>query len=161
MKTRFFSLILSTVILCSCQQNKDLKEVKKVQQAAKNANIETGSFIHSASVEVDEPVAIYFHPDSTKLTRLEQTMGDNFFTAAEESMFQISSSRDYFIKQNLKVLETEAKELRFRKDDGSVKVVDLSDPKYTWGLFLFNGKSDPIQVDMTRPEKQFNSYMKK
>lgn len=161
MKTSFLSLAISALLLCSCQQNKDLKEVRKVQQAAKKARVETGSFIHSETVEVDEPVAVYFHPDSCKLTDLEQKMGEKFFNAAEENMFQISSSRDYLLEQNVKVIETEAKELRFRKNDGSVTVIDLKDPKYSWGLFLFNGQSDPIQVDMGKPEKQYKAYMKK
>ena len=161
MKTTFLTLAISSIfMLFACNQNKDLKEVQKVQKAAKEANVE-GTFVHSATVKISGPMAVYFHPDSAKLSRMEQSMGEQFFTKAEESMYDISTSRDYLIKQKVKVLETEARELHFQKDDGSVKVIDLSDPKFTWGLFLFNGKADPVQADMRKPEKQFDNYMKK
>jgi hypothetical protein len=160
MKTNFFPLVfLALMILASCNQDKDLKEVQKVQKAAREANAETGTFIHSAVVEIREPAAVYFHPDSSKLTTLEKSMGDQFFSKAEESMYDISTSRDYLIGHQIKVIETEARELRFIRADSSVKVIDLSSPKYTWGLFLFNGKSDPVQVDMKDPQKQIDRYL--
>lgn len=152
------------IILCTmgaCNQNSELKEVRKVQKAAKEAPVETGAFIHAPTVEVEGPVAVYFHPDSAKLTRMEERMGDKFFNEAEENMYLISSSRDFLLKRKVKVLETEARELRFRKNDGSTKIVDLTSSKYSWGLFLFNGKSDPVQLDMRKPEKQFEAYMQK
>jgi hypothetical protein len=162
MKTNFFPLVfLALLILSSCNQNKDLKEVQEVQKAAREANSETGTFIHSAVVEVREPAAVYFHPDSSKLTMLEKSMGDQFFSRAEESMYDISTSRDYLIGHKVKVIETEARELRFIRQDSTVKVIDLSSPKYTWGLFLFNGKGDPLQVNMKDPQKQIEKYLEK
>lgn len=155
--------ILSAVLLLtySCTSNdKKLKEIEEVEKATKSASIETGDFIQAPVVEISEPAAVYFHPDSIKLDKLEEAMGENFFTAAEESMFNISSSREFLIKQKVKILETEARELHFKKSDGSVKVIDLQDAKYTWGLFLFNGQSDPVQADLKDPAKQFNAYMK-
>lgn len=162
MKTNFVPFFFALLVVgTSCNQNKDLKEVREVQKAAREANSETGTFIHSAVVEVRGPAAVYFHPDSSKLTQLEKSLGDQFFAKAEESMYDISSSRDYLIGHKVKVMETEARELRFQKEDGSVKVIDLAGPQYTWGLFLFDGKTDPIQVDMQNPHKQIERYLKK
>ncbi|HEY0895114.1 MAG TPA: hypothetical protein VGE15_01050 [Sphingobacteriaceae bacterium] len=162
MKRNFVPLVFSALALtAACNQNKDLKEVQKVQKAAKEAHSGTGTFIHSAVVEIKGPAAVYFHPDSNKLTVLEKSMGDEFFTRAEESMYDISSSREYLIGHKINVMETEARELRFEKEDGSVKVIDLGGAQYTWGLFLFNGKTDPIQVDMQNPQQQIERYLKK
>lgn len=154
------SALLIFFAACNSKNRQKLEEVKKVQEAAQQTAIETGEFIQSPVVEISEPAAVYYHPDSAKLVALEQSLGDNFFTAAEESMFEISSSRDYLAKQHIKIVETEARELHFKKSDGSVATIDLRKPGYTWGLFLFNGEADPVRVDMSKPEKQFETYMK-
>lgn len=163
MKFRLPILAFTLLLLLSCNQKKDnkLSEVKKIRKEAGKTAGSDNAFVQAAKLEITEPSAVYFHPDSIKLQKLEETLGDKFFTDAEESMGNLSSSRDYMIKSKIKVIETEAQELTFKKADGSVKTIDLSNPEYTWGLFLFNGADDPVQVDMAKPEKETAAYMKK
>ena len=162
MKRLYPALFLALVTL-GCNQKKEnkLSEVNKIQQEADNASSGDHAFVQAATLQISEPAAVYFHPDSLKLQNLEETLGEKFFTDAEESMGNLSTSRDYMVKENIRIIETEARELTFTKSDGTVKTIDLSSPEYTWGLFLFNGIDDPIQVDMAKPEKETAAYMKK
>ncbi|HEY0667867.1 MAG TPA: hypothetical protein VGD22_06800 [Sphingobacteriaceae bacterium] len=163
MKSRFSILAFSLLILVACNQKKDnkLSQVKEIKQQAGKVDSSSNAFVQSETLQINEASAVYFHPDSIKLQKLEQTLGDKFFADAEVSMGNLSTSRDYLIRNKIKVVETEARQLTFKKADGTVKTVDLSNSKYTWGLLLFNGIDDPIEVDMAKPEKATDAYMKK
>ena len=163
MRSLLYTAIFCVLTSLGCNQNKGnkLSEASKIRQEADKAGSGDHAFVQAATLQVSEPAAVYFHPDSIKLQNLEESLGEKFFTDAEESMGNLSTSRDHMIKENIRIIETEARELNFVKSDGSVKTIDVSSPEYTWGLFFFNGTDDPIQVDMERPEKQTAAYMKK
>lgn len=163
MKLCFPIIALVLLLMTSCNQKKNnkLSEVKKIKQQAGKVDSNSNAFVQAAKLKITEPTAVYFHPDSIKLQKFEETLGEKFFTNAEESMGNLSTSRDYLIRNKIKVIETEARELTFKKADGTLKTIDLSSPEFTWGLFLFNGTDDPIQVDMAKPEKATAAYMKK
>lgn len=163
MTLRITLIFCSVLAISSCQQKKDskLSEVKKIRKEADKSTGTGNAFVQAAKIDITEPAAVYFHPDSVKLQKLEETRGDKFFEDAEKSMGNLSSSRDYMIRNKIRVIETEARLLTFRKADGTVNTIDLSSPEYTWGLFLFNGTDNPIQVDMAKPEKQTTTYMRK
>lgn len=162
MRFRYSVIALSFLIILACNQEKGkIAQVKKINREAGKVNVSSNAFVQAAQLAITEPSAVYFHPDSAKLEKLEKTLGEKFFTDAEESMGELSASRDYLVRQKIKIIETEATQLTFKKADGSVKIIDLSNPRYTWGLFLFNGKDDPQETDMAHPEKQTLLYMNK
>ncbi|OGX87503.1 hypothetical protein BEN49_10565 [Hymenobacter coccineus] len=66
-------------------------------------------------------------------------------------MYYVSQTGEYLNKRKIKTIDTQASTLRFGLANGSVKVFDLRNSNYGWGLILFNGRNTPKEADLVEP----------
>ena len=66
-------------------------------------------------------------------------------------MYYISQTSEYLNKRKIKTIDTRVSTLRFVLANSSVKIFDLRNSTYGWGLILFNGRSIPKEADLVEP----------
>lgn len=84
-----------------------------------------------------------------------------FYTVADDMMYYVYQTRKYLNKRKIKTIDTHANTLRFVLNNSSVKVFDLRNSTYGWGLILFNGRNTPKEADLVEPVAVVNAVFGK
>lgn len=84
-----------------------------------------------------------------------------FYTVADDMMYYVYQTRKYLNKRKIKTIDTHANTLRFVLNNSSVKVFDLRNSTYGWGLILFNGRNTPKEADLVEPAAVVNAVFGK
>lgn len=102
-------------------------------------------------LSITTPCAVFYSPDDAWVRRHR----DADAAAAEEVDsdigYYLAQTRAYLRRRKIKTIDTDASTLRFVLANGSVKVVDLRNNPYGWGLLLFNGRTAPREADLVEP----------
>lgn len=109
--------------------------------------------------------AVFFNPDSAQLQKIKAIRGKmNFESDTHDCFFQMRNAR-MVLKQywpRLKVIETsKARFLLFIFNEKSKQCIDLNAKNDMCGIFLFNGKKEPLLIDMMNIDTVLDDYFKR
>lgn len=143
LKNRYL-LTVALITLMACHQTPDTHQSTDAAPPA-----------HTAVSVISEPCAVFYTPDHHKQEKLKQENGDEgFYALANDSENCISDCQDFLQNKALKSITAEGGKITFRHQDGGSTVIDLDDPKYTWEVFLFDGKK-VTNIDITDIESEY------
>lgn len=146
-------LLLPVVLLAACQEAKPIEEKKhEATEAAPVAD-------HSATTHITTPCAILYSPDSIQLERLKKEAGEEaFFTISEDYQNYISDAKIFLEDKGVKIIEATSGKLSFEGKGKEPVVLNLSDTKYDWNAWYFNGK-ELKKIDLTDIEEEYRRVM--
>jgi hypothetical protein len=137
--TRF--LIIGTIIffLLSCNNN-----------TGASGSAATGP------LKITGRCAVFYTPGEAKLRQLKNAFGEKDFPdIAAANQQYMEAARQFLTKQQVKIITTSNDQLLFVKGNGEQAPVNLNYSKYAWEIFLFNGFDDPVKIDMTNVEEEY------
>ena len=126
---------------------------------AQNTSVNGTTIGGKRSDLISTACAIIIHPTDKEMKEITKTEGaDSLQTNNDNVNLSISIIKSYLDSTHTPIIEKEAKgELKFKLIDG--KTYTLSIHKLYWNVFLFNGESIPIQVNITDFARQYIHYM--
>lgn len=106
------------------------------------------------------PCAIIIEPTDKKIDSLQHAYSDQEYSSIlDDNLHYVEIARELFKAKALKTIEKKPIGiLKFKKADGNIAEMPITE--FLWGVVLFNGKSDPIETDLTMIEEEYNRYMK-
>ncbi len=156
MKTMKKHLILPVTLLtfAACHESKTPEE-KVPTDAAPPAQTIT----ESAS-QIKDPCAILHTPDSIQLEHLKKDNGEEaFYTINEDYQNYMADARAFLEEKGVKIIEPTGGKISFHAAKGGATTLNLSDVKYNWEMWLFDG--DKLhKVDIMDIENEYKKYMK-
>ena len=131
--TRLFFFIFTVITFVSCGQT-----------STDNTGVS-----NSGTLVVKEPCAVIFKPAGDKLQSMKSDFGEKNFPGIQAfNRSTITADSQFLASKGVKVITTSATQLQFINRKGESQYINLSHPKYTWEIFLFNAFSDPIKADL-------------
>lgn len=109
--------------------------------------------------------AVFYSPDSLQMKKIK-TVNEKvtFDLLTHNCHYQMENARIVIKKYwpQIKIIETSNfRYLLFEKANKSKVCLDLNDKNDICGLFLFDGKKDPVLVDMPNVDTQLGFYFSK
>jgi hypothetical protein len=155
-------LLICIAVTIGCQQTNSIRN-KPVTQDKKPALSKPGSSF-TDTLDIQDPAAIFFEPDSMQWQKIKAvTKAQVFDGSMHEYAYQIKNATRYIKAQwpELKTITVKnARYLRFPFADTLSFVIDL-DKEAPCGMFVYDGKTSPVLMDMTNIETQVTDYMRK
>ncbi len=110
------------------------------------------------------PAAVFYSPDSIQLDKVRDTLDTSVYKAIMHDYFyQVRNARKVVGESRPALPIIDAKNYRyllFWKRNESSKCVDLDRQKDLYGILLFDGKKDPVPVDMPNINTALGFYFK-
>ena len=108
--------------------------------------------------------AVFYTPDSLQMEKIQSVNEKNVMANIRHNcFFQMQYARSS-LKDNwprIRIIEvSRARFLLFVKTDGTKIYIDLNDKNDICGIFLFDGKKDPVLVDMPNVDTILGSYFR-
>ena len=164
-KRKAILLLLTTAVAVSCTHTPGKNTNNKVDE---KVYIDTmhrkppSSF--SDTVYVQFPSAVFYAPDSLQLEKIKAVNNRTIIESMmHENFYQMRNSR-IVLKQNyphIKIIETNARYLLFKKAAGNSECIDLNTKNDAWGLIVSDGKKAPQLLDMTNIDTELEFYFSK
>ncbi len=109
--------------------------------------------------------AVFYSPDLVQMEKIKNVNEKaNFDLLTHNCHYQMENAR-VVIKTHwpkIKIIEASAfRYLLFQKTNNSKVCIDLNDKNDICGVFLFDGKKDPVLVDMPNIDTQLGFYFSK
>ncbi|WP_089900359.1 hypothetical protein [Chitinophaga arvensicola] len=156
MKTMKKHLLLPVAFftLAACHESK-IQEEKVTTDAAPPAHPVT-----ETADQITRPCAVFHYPDSMQLEKLKKDNGEEaFYTINEDYQSYMTDAHAFLEQKGLKIIEPAGGKIIFHSAKGSVSTLNLSDVKYNWEMWLFDG--DTLhKVDVMDIENEYKKYMK-
>lgn len=159
-------LILFTVTLSACSGASEKKNNVQIQAATpSNKVITKPPSSYSDTLIISGASAIFYDSDSLQLVKTKAINKKmDYESMVHDCFYQIRNAK-MVMKQywpKLKVIDTsKARYLLFVKADKSKTYIDLNTKYDMCGLFLFDGKKDPVLADMTNVDTELANYFAK
>ena len=160
------TIILLTILASSCSGS--FKE-KKVQEANASSKVHLiikkppSSF--SDTIIINTRSAVFYNPDSLQLIKIKSVNEKNIFDMlTHDCHYQMQNARQVIKKYwpQVQIIETsKARYLLFVKEDKKQVFIDLNGKNDICGLYLFDGKKDPILADMPNIDTVLGFYFSK
>lgn len=157
----YLSAALPLIFACACTQQPAQEPVPEPPaRQAPEVPAETASLAPEGSIK--GPCAVFYSPDEARIAALKKEMGeDDFYTVADDNMYYMSETRDFYTKRGVNIIEAEAPELVFCSEDGRVFRVNTAAEEAPWGVFVFDGKKAPVSAEVVSPEVTYEAYFGK
>ena len=108
------------------------------------------SSIKSNRFSTNNPIALFFVPDSLSMEKMVKEMDTaSFADYLEDNQTYYSEAQKVLEDTDVKTETTDARYLEFIKKDGTKYVVNVDTMEDKWGLFLFDGINNPQEYSMT------------
>ena len=148
---RLLTLIAITITLTSCNrlEKKTITKTKPKLTQPRNSNF------------IEGPCAVIIRPDGEKIELLKKKSSeDEYATVVDDNEYYLGTSIEFLDSVKLKRIEKSSTGvLTFKSSLGQTFNLPL-DSLY-WGIILFNGRSKPIEADVTDINTDYHSYMKR
>lgn len=146
------------VCLAACHQ----PDQSAQENAADIPLAEQGTAAQGASniITLTTPCAVFCTPDSTKIEAIEKINTDEtFYTLADDNLNYMAADRELLESKGIKIIDvTNNNTLHFKLSDGTSQSINMNDPKYSWEIFLFDGKTLPFRADINDIPTSLNTY---
>ncbi len=166
---RFISILLTTwifFIIFSCTNNTatNKKTTITAKTTGRAKHIEKPPSTYPDTLTINLPAAVFYYPDSLQLKKIKALLDTSVYKGIMHDYFYEMRYARMAIKKNwpaLTIIDSKNyRYLLFIKKDGSFEYIDLNKKNDVYGLFVFERKKSPIQVDMTNIETQISFYLK-
>lgn len=108
---------------------------------------------------ISTPCAIFIMPTSKMTDSLQSANEDMYDVILDDNMHYMNLTRDYLDSLDMSIIDTVAEgKLKFKTTTNNVFEVNLS--QNAWEVILFNGKDEPVEIDITNYETEIKKYLK-
>lgn len=156
------TLIFQAGLLLSCTNREQKARGQTARPAANKQQLIKPPSSYTDTIKPGFPVAVFYHPDSLQVVQFKKVNDSMVFASIiHENFYQMRNSRIILSKYYLyiKQLEvTNARYLLFEKAGGEKICIDLDTRKDPFGLIVFDGRKDPLAVDMTNIDSELGFY---
>jgi hypothetical protein len=159
-------LIRLTILASSCSEAVKEKQVQEANASSKvHLIIKKPPSSFSDTVIINTKSAVFYNPDSLQLVKIKSVNEKNIFDMlTHDCHYQMQNAREVLRKYwpQVKIIETsKARYLLFVKADKSQIYIDLNKNNDICGLYLFDGKKDPVLADMPNIDTVLGFYFSK
>jgi hypothetical protein len=148
---------------CREQIKNNSPETKPVVRKAKLIKKPPSSF--NDTLIITYKSAVFYSPDSLQLEKIQMVNEKNVMAYIKHDCYYQMQNARLSLKNDwpkVKIIEvSRARYLSFVKSTGAGIVIDLNEKNDICGLFLFDGKQDPVLVDMPNVDTFLNQYFNK
>lgn len=155
-----YKKLLAACLLCfyalwiyACTNQPDAGEYLNSKPPAGNADTCT----------ISEASAVFYYPDSMQLEQIKQHTDPSVFASMmHENSYQMNYSKKVIQTTwpQLSVTEcSNCRYLKFLKQNGTYRIIDLNSRNNAYGLYVFALQKDPAVVDMTNVETGISFYL--
>jgi len=162
----FSFLIFIGMITWSCTDvAKENQMPKDKVVIPKPAIIKKPGSSYNDTLIVHGKAAVFYSPDSLQVQKIKQVnVSDVYATITHDCYYQMQNAllviKKYWPKVKT-IQNSKARYLLFLKADKTKICIDLDKKNDICGLFLFDGKQDPVLVDMPNIDTALGFYFKK
>ncbi len=150
-------------ISCNDSPRKLPKDTGKIENKDTLHQKPPASF--SDTIIIDFSSAVFYFPDSLQLKKIRSTTDPKIFESlTHENFYQVRNSK-LVLKQYypyVKITDiSDTRYLLFKLKRTNTVIIDLNKTNDPYGLFIFDTKKPPQQVDMTNIETELGFYFRK
>lgn len=157
MKAMKNQLLLPIALFTFAACHESRKPTEKIETAAAPSEPTVSA---AGAEKVSHPCAILYSPDSAQLAKLKKENGEEaFFTIADDNSNYLADARIFLEGKGVKIMEPTSGKMHFQSKTGNATTIDLSDPKYNWEVWLYDGNK-LNKIDVTDIENEYKKYMK-
>ena len=158
----FIGFIVLYSLLVSCKGNSNKKEAQQEKPKQEKPVLSKPSSTYQDTLIIDKVTAVFYHPDSLQLKKIKELEDSMVYEGTmHEYFYQMRNARMVINKgwPNVKIVEANnVRYLIFRKKTNKTITIDLDTKGDPHGLFLFDQKHDPEQVDMMNIDNELPRY---
>lgn len=155
----FLLSAISVFISCNDGKSNDEADVKE------NTTLKKPSSNYQDTLVIDFTAAVFYHPDSLQLLKIQQVVDSAVYEATmHEYFYQMRNARIVLNKDwpNIRIIEAnKVRYLLFKKGNNQIKIVDLDSKGEPHGLYLFDHEHDPEPADMMNIDTELPRYFAK
>ncbi len=113
------------------------------------------------TLQINGIVGVFLGPNETEVNKMNKENGKGLEEYVADSQYYQKLAWNFLNKQNIKTIFTIKRYIEFTKDSGEKIIIDREKINLNdWGVILFDGKKDPLKVDMTVIESEYEKYFK-
>ena len=130
----------------------------------KGENAKKDTIANKINAIVDQDVittacAIVISPTDLKIDSLKKVYKDDFYTIADDNSFYVATATSYLDSVKTKIIyKKSVGVIKFKGTNGVSEEINLNES--LWEILLFNGKTEPIEANLTNFISDYNRYMK-
>ena len=161
-----YGMLALFLFTCSCSEGykKNISQAQ-ISPKTKSLIIKKPGPDFNDTIVIKAKSAVFYSPDSIQMEKIKRVNEKAIFDMLTHNChYQMENAR-MVIKRywpQIKIIETSTfRYLLFEKTNKSKVCIDLNDKNNICGLFLFDGKKDPVLVDMPNIDTQLGLYFTK
>lgn len=149
-KSTVVIISLAVLVVAVVAGSKAVKKSEMTTHHAQTAGADVISF----------PCAVILFPDSLKIEKLKaEGSEEDFYTAADDWQYYIFTASHYLDSVKARIVRRSSTgKVKFRAIDGTTFSFDAD--SVSWGMLLFNGRTKPVDADITDIDVDYRRYMK-
>ncbi len=162
-----YSILTIFLLTSSCSENSTKNKNQQEEKSAKTKPpiIKKPASSFNDTIIVRTKSAVFYSPDSLQMEKIKEVNEKAIFDMlTHDCHYQMQNARTVIKKywSQLKIIEvSKARYLLFIKTDKSKTCIDLNNKNDICGLVLFDGKKDPVLVDMPNINTELGFYFSK
>ena len=161
-----YGMIVLFLITGSCSEgNKKNTLPAEVSPKTKSLIIKKPGSTFNDTIFIKANSAVFYTPDSVQMKKIKTVNEKVTFDLLTHNCHYQMENAHIVIKKywpQIKIIEVSTfRYLLFEKTNKSKVCIDLNDKNDICGLFLFDGKKDPVLVDMPNVDTQLGFYFTK
>ena len=161
-----YSVITILLLTCSCSEiAKKNDQHPEESPKTKPPIIKKPASTFNDTIIVKAKSAVFYSPDSLQMEKIKAVNEKAIFDMiTHDCHYQMQNARIELKKYwpQIHVLEiSKSRYLQFVKADESKICIDLNNKNDICGLFLFDGKKDPVLADMPNIDTELGFYFSK
>jgi hypothetical protein len=148
----------------ACREQVKQTPVEEQKTARKSRIIKKPASSFNDTLVIKQKSAVFYSPDSLQMKKIEEVNEKNVMDMIRHDChYQMQYARSSLKSDWPQVTIIEASNVRFLlfvKADGRKIFIDLNDKNDICGMFLFDGKKDPVMVDMPNVDTMLGNYFR-
>jgi hypothetical protein len=159
-------LITLFLFICSCSPGNEKNTPRaEINPKAKSLIIKKPGSDYKDTIIIKARSAVFYSPDSIQMGKIKSVNTKAIFDMLTHNCHYQMENAHIEIKKywpQIKIVEISTfRYLLFEKANKSKVCIDLNDKNDICGVFLFDGKKDPVLVDMPNIDTQLGFYFSK
>lgn len=161
-----YVMIALFLFACSCSEvHKKHTPLVEISPKTKPLIIKKPASGFNDTIIINSNSAVFYSPDSLQMKKIKAVNEKVIFDLLTHNCHYQMENAHMVIKKywpQIKIIETSTfRYLLFEKANKDKICIDLNDKNDICGLFLFDGKKDPVLVDMPNVDTQLGFYFTK
>ncbi|MEO8172877.1 MAG: hypothetical protein ABI581_07330 [Sediminibacterium sp.] len=161
----FFFALAGAIFSCREGLKNNAGQQDSIISTAVAQNLQKPVSSYNDTLNIGVVSAVFYNPDTIQLEKIRSVNKEMVYKSlVHECFYQMRNARIVLKKYwpDVPIIETsKARYLRFTGQNKKDTVIDLNKRNDIGGIFLFDRKKDPIQVDMMNIDTELNFYFKK